>query len=148
MPGSAGPRTCYHDRVVRVVPIAAGRQDVSHCHAMALRWLFLASLLLYVLTAGSNFTSGDAYAELRVAQSLVDHGWFDEAASPKCTPGSGYGEPGTDGRCYATHGIGYSLLLLPAYLLAKGTIAAFWSPIATPGPTASRSIWSAGPPAC
>lgn len=108
--------------------VAAGRQPASTTGRAPLALLFFASLMLYLFTAGSNFSSGDAYAELRVTQSLVEHRWFDEQPSPKCLPGSGYGEPGRDGRCYASHGIGYSLLLVPGYLLARAAIGVFGLP--------------------
>jgi hypothetical protein len=81
-------------------------------------WLFLAAFLIYWFTAGSNFTSGDAYAELNVSNSLLRHGWFDV---PVMRPGqicAGWGCLGVDGRYYASHGIGYSLWLIPFLLLA------------------------------
>jgi hypothetical protein len=82
-------------------------------------WLFAASFFFYWFTAGSNFTSGDAYAELNVANSLIGHGWFNV---PVLKPGqlcAGWGCQGVDGRFYATHGIGYSLWLIPFLLLAR-----------------------------
>lgn len=85
--------------------------------------LGLVAFLTYLLTGGSNFASGDAFSELRVAQSLLQHGWVDV---PRIKPDqicAGWGCRGADGRFYATHGIGYSLFLLPFYAAADAVIA-------------------------
>jgi len=133
--GTCLPWTAWYELFVLLLPAA---RTVPDCHAVTLRWLFLTSLLVYLLTAGSNFTSGDAYAELRVTQSLVDHRWFDEAASAKCTARIGLPESrrrmadamrrtASATRC----------CLVPAYLLAQGHDRRVQYPLlATPGPTA------------
>ena len=96
--------------------------DREQKHQLVL-WLFLASLLVYLFTAGANFSGGDSYAELHVTESLITHGQFDV---PILKPGqtcAGWGCRGVDGRYYASHAIGYSLLLAPFYLTARAVIA-------------------------
>ncbi|MDB5073970.1 MAG: hypothetical protein JWO42_149, partial [Chloroflexi bacterium] len=87
-------------------------------HAV-LRWLFFSTTLVYLFSAGSNFSSGDSFSELHVTDSLLSHGWIDvpiQKAGQLC---AGWGCQGADGRFYSTHGIGYSLFLIPFYLIAK-----------------------------
>ncbi|MGH2390417.1 MAG: hypothetical protein ACRDIE_19630, partial [Chloroflexota bacterium] len=91
-------------------------------------WLFLAVCLAYLLTAGSNFSSGDTFAELRVSQSLVERGAFDV---PIMKPGqicAGWGCRGVDGHYYASHGIGFSLFLAPFYVGAATVVKVFSPP--------------------
>ena len=104
------------------VPAASGPASRT-----LLRRLFVASLLIYLLTAGANFSSGDSAAELRVAQSLAEHGWVDvpQQKQQRC---GGWGCQGSDGRFYATHAIGYSLFLLPFYAGAQGIVRLLHSP--------------------
>ena len=85
-------------------------------------WLFLTVGLAYLLTAGSNFSSGDSFAELRVTQSLVDHG---SVYVPIINPNqicAGWGCRGIGGRYFASHGIGFSVFLIPFYLGAKAAV--------------------------
>ena len=89
----------------------------------AVFWLFSVTLLAYLLSAGSNFSSGDSYAELHVTASLVDHGWIDVPVQQARQTCAGWGCQGIDGRFYATHGIGYSLYLLPFYLPVHALLA-------------------------
>ncbi len=93
-----------------------------------LLWLFVFAALAYLLTAGSNFSSGDAISELHVTASLVHHGWVDVPIEDPHTICAGWGCQGTDGRYYATHGIGYSLMLLPFYLVADAVQNVFQVP--------------------
>jgi hypothetical protein len=83
-------------------------------------WLFAAVFFIYLFSAGSNFTSGDSYAELHVTASLLDHRWFDVPVQQQGQRCAGWGCRGSDGRFYASHGIGYSLALVPFYLAAEG----------------------------
>jgi len=108
--------------VLTPVPAAPGP-----ARRILLRWLFIASLLLYMVTAGANFSSGDSSAELRVAQSLAEHGWVDVPQQKHQLCG-GWGCQGADRRFYATHAIGYSLFLLPFYAGAQGTVRLLHSP--------------------
>lgn len=98
---------------------AIGRAD-----RRVVRWLFVASLLVYLFTAGSNFSSGDAQSELRVDQALIDHGWVNVPQGKAGQLCGGWGCQGADGRFYATHGIGYPLYLLPFYVVALTTARA------------------------
>jgi hypothetical protein len=90
-----------------------------------LRWLFVATLLVYLFTAGSNITSGDAYAELNVTQSLLIHGWFDVPVQNPHVLSAGWGVRGVDGHWYASHGLGQSLFFVPFFLLARAAAAVF-----------------------
>ena len=101
--------------------------EVGPARRALLLWLFVASLLLYLVTAGANFSSGDSAAELRVAQSLAEHGWVDVPQQKQQLCG-GWGCHGADGRFYATHAVGYSLFLLPFYAGAQGIVRLLHSP--------------------
>ena len=85
-------------------------------------WLFFATALIYLFTAGSNFSSGDSFAELHVTSSLVGHGWFDVPVQAPGTRCAGWGCQGTDGKFYATHAIGYSVFMIPFYGLAQAAL--------------------------
>ncbi|HWE62890.1 MAG TPA: hypothetical protein VHB98_14345 [Chloroflexota bacterium] len=102
-------------------PVRAVRSARDVDIARVIRWLCLTCLLFYLFTAGSNFSSGDAQSELRVDQGLVDHGWVDVPQGKTGQLCGGWGCQGVDGRFYATHGIGYSLYLLPFYVVALVT---------------------------
>lgn len=78
------------------------------------RWLFLAVLGMYVLTAAGQFQTVDAAQELGVAVSLR-HGDGFRSAFP-VSPGGGT-TIGRDGAPYAGHDIGSSLLYLPVALV-------------------------------
>lgn len=91
-------------------------------------WLSLFVFLLYLLSAGSNFASGDSLSELRVSQSLVNHGGFDVPIVAPHTTCAGWGCRGLNGRYFASHGIGFSLFLLPFYGLARAVMALVPSP--------------------
>ena len=100
-------------------PAALARRAAEPAVERLICWLFAAATLAYVLTAGSNFTSGDAAAELQVARGLIEHGWVDV---PRLKPGelcAGWGVLGSGGAFFPSHGIGFSLLLAPLYLLAR-----------------------------
>lgn len=88
-------------------------------------WLGIAVCLVYLLTAGSNFSSGDSFSELRVTQSLVEHGAANVPISNPHQRCAGWGCRGSDGRYYASHGIAFSLYLLPFYGLAQTAIKIF-----------------------
>jgi hypothetical protein len=83
-----------------------------------LAWLLISTTLLYVFTAGSNFSSGDSFSELRVTDSLLAHGQVNVPVQQPGQTCAGWGCRGRDGRFYATHGIGYSLYLIPFFLIA------------------------------
>jgi hypothetical protein len=85
-------------------------------------WLFLSVCLAYLLTAGSNFASGDSFAELRVTQSLVEHGSVNVPIVNPNQVCAGWGCRGISGRYFASHGIGFSVLLVPFYLSAKAAV--------------------------
>lgn len=117
MPASERPPILHNHHYQKLTSDLAARPAAPPWRVFL--WLFAASFFLYWFTAGSNFTSGDAYAELNVSNSLLTHGWFDV---PILKPGqlcAGWGCQGVDGRFYATHGIGYSLWLIPFLLLAR-----------------------------
>ncbi len=82
-------------------------------------WLFIASLTIYAFTAGSNFTSGDSFAELHVTSSVLGHGWFDVPVQKAGVACAGWGCRGADGRYYASHAAGYSIFLIPFYGVAE-----------------------------
>jgi len=93
--------------------------------------LCLAVLLLYLLSAGSNFSSGDSISELHVSQSLVGHGGVDVPIVDPRTLCAGWGCRGLHGRYYASHGIGFSLYLLPFYGVAQAAITLLSAPRCT-----------------
>ncbi len=93
-----------------------------------LAWFFVAVCLAYVLTAGSNFSSGDTFAELRVAQSLVERGAFDVPVVHPEQICAGWGCRGVGGHYYASHGIGFSLFLAPFYIVANTVVKVFAPP--------------------
>jgi hypothetical protein len=106
----------------------SGEHHTSRAARRVVLWLFLASALLYLFTAGANFSGGDSYSELHVTESLVTHGGFDV---PILKPGqicAGWGCRGVDGRYYASHAIGYSLFLVPFYVTARAAVAALGAP--------------------
>jgi hypothetical protein len=85
-------------------------------------WLFLTVCLAYLLTAGSNFSSGDSFAELRVTQSLVERGSVNVPVVNPSQVCAGWGCRGMGGRYFASHGIGFSVFLVPFYLSAKAAV--------------------------
>ncbi len=91
-------------------------------------WLFLTVCLAYLLTAGSNFSSGDSFAELRVTQSLLDHRSVNVPIVNPSQVCAGWGCRGVGGRYFASHGIGFSLFFAPFYLGAKATVQALSPP--------------------
>lgn len=93
-----------------------------------LAWLFIATALTYLFFAGSNFSSGDTFSELHVADSIMSHAGVDV---PVQTPGqtcAGWGCQGSDGRFYSTHGIGNSLFLIPFLGTARAAQALLHAP--------------------
>lgn len=81
------------------------------------------SLLIWIaltgLAFGGRLCTTDVLAQLQVAQSFT-------GARPFLTASDGWTVEGVDGRSYVPHGIGYSILLLPAALagLAAGEAVA------------------------
>jgi hypothetical protein len=102
------------------VPRAKARRVIA--------WIFLASALLYLFTAGANFSGGDSYSELHVTESLVTHHGVDVPILKAGQVCAGWGCRGADGRFYASHAIGYSIFLLPFYLTARLAIAVTSAP--------------------
>ncbi|HXT35062.1 MAG TPA: hypothetical protein VN837_05755 [Chloroflexota bacterium] len=105
------------------VPSPAAGERAAPRRRPLLVWLCLFVFLLYLLSAGSNFASGDTLSELRVSQSLVSHGGFDVPIVAAHTLCAGWGCRGLDGHYFASHGIGFSLFLLPFYGLAQAALA-------------------------
>lgn len=75
------------------------------------RSLFALVVMVYAATmAGGIKGVDDLVAEHQVAVSMVSHAWFD--VSP-----SGFARIGPDGRSYSSHGVGESILMLPAAMV-------------------------------
>jgi hypothetical protein len=91
-------------------------------------WFFLTVCFAYLLTAGSNFSSGDSFAELRVAQSLLERGAVNVPIVNPDQICAGWGCRGVGGRYFASHGIGFSLYLAPFLSAAKAAIKLFSPP--------------------
>jgi hypothetical protein len=108
------------------------------------RWLFLAFLAVYLLTASGRIDSGDGGTVFQVTDSIMRGRGFAISASvleqdllgprgeriPRETvSGSGYGAFGVDGRYYAKYGVGQSVAAIPFYGLGELAHALFrsWS---------------------
>jgi hypothetical protein len=79
--------------------------------------LFAATALVYALTAPGHLGTSDMRVEFAVAQSIVGQGDFTVAHSLPYEP-----VPflvGPDGRHYTDHGLGQSILLVPAALIGR-----------------------------
>ncbi|MEO8898780.1 MAG: hypothetical protein ABI352_04940 [Candidatus Dormibacter sp.] len=79
--------------------------------------LFAATAIVYALTAPGHLGTTDMRVEFAVAQSIVDQGDFTVAHSLPYEP-----VPylvGPDGRHYTDHGLGQSILLIPAALVGR-----------------------------
>jgi hypothetical protein len=79
--------------------------------------LFAVTALAYALTAPGHLGTSDMRVELAVAQSMVGEGNFTVSHSLPYEP-----VPyliGPDGRHYTDHGLGQSVLLIPAALVAR-----------------------------
>jgi len=98
------------------------------------KWLALAFLSLYLLTASGRIDSGDGQAMYQVTDSLLNGRGFVISAAGNDEPflgargeiipsqsvqGSSYGAFGVDGRYYAKSGPGQSVAAIPFYLLGK-----------------------------
>ena len=79
--------------------------------------LFAFVLVAYLLTAAGHVQSVDVGQELDVARSMVSQHSFT------IPPGTPYA-PGAHGERFSAHGIGESLLLLPAVLVSRAVPAA------------------------
>jgi hypothetical protein len=86
--------------------------------------LFLAFFLLYSISSPGNMI-GDSEVRWRVAESLVDTGWFDIPPEAARLPAVG-----ADGKLYCFYGPGQSLLLVPFVLIGKA-LAAMPLPVKT-----------------
>lgn len=79
------------------------------------RWLFAATLGLYVFTAGGSLTTSDAVGTFEVAASLVER--HSVAMSGNVLGRDG--QRGVDGRYYAPFGLAQSLYDVPFYLAGR-----------------------------
>jgi len=98
------------------------------------KWLFLAFLALYLLTASGRIDSGDGHVMFQVTDSIMrGEGFAISPALPEqdllgphgeripheTIYGSGAGAFGVDGRYYAQYGPGQSFAAIPFYLLGR-----------------------------
>ena len=113
------------------------------------KWLFLAFLSFYLLTASCRIDSGDGEAMYQVTDSMLNGRGFvisdtaptqdflgsrGERIPREVLGGSGYGAYGVDGRYYAKYGPGQSFAAIPFYLIGRlaywirpGWSEAFWT---------------------
>jgi len=87
-----------------------------------LSWLilgvFLIFLGIYLLTSGGHFHVTDEGAMCFMAESIVDHGWFDVPLNPN-TRG---GRIGPDGLYYMPFGVMQPLLSIPFLILGRWAV--------------------------
>ena len=107
---------------------ARAKAGIGRAARPVLLWLFVSTALIYLFTASSNFSSGDSFSELHATDSMVTHAWFDVPVQKAGETCAGWGCQGTDGRFYATHGIGYSVFMIPFYGLAQAEIHTVGAP--------------------
>jgi hypothetical protein len=128
---------CRASTTQSVTPARIGEKPNGGAHGNAgtrndtrplLLWLFVSTALIYLFTASSNFSSGDSFSELHVTDSMVTHAWFDVPVQKAGETCAGWGCQGTDGRFYSTHGIGYSVFMIPFYGLAQAEIHSVGAP--------------------
>src|SRR4029077_2358341 len=93
---------------------AAGGVGAASRRKIALA-LLGATALVYMLTAPGHLGTVDMRAEFAVAQSIVGNGDF--TVSPSLPYVTVPYVVGPDGKHYAAHGLGQSLLLIPAALV-------------------------------
>lgn len=74
------------------------------------RWIFLVLGLVYLVTLGGHFYSGDGIEVARTAESLVLRG---ELALSRAEGERDWGYPGRDGKRYAPYALGQSLVEAP-----------------------------------
>src|SRR5438552_19114835 len=84
----------------------------------ALLGLFLVSLAGYAFTANGHVQTSDAYQELAVSTRIAAGHGFD-LPGLDAVPGGGV-RPGKDGKIYAAHDLGSSLLYLPMAMTVPG----------------------------
>jgi hypothetical protein len=110
-------------------------------HPAATLAVFAAALAVYLLSAPGHLQTVDIRAEFAVAQSIAGRGDF--TVNPNLPYVTVPSEPGIDGRRYSHHGLGQSLLMLPAAVV--GQLAGCPSDPGLCPPDAQRTAeWAAG----
>jgi hypothetical protein len=97
---------------------------ITRCHVRAASLLFLASLLIYSLTAYGGLRSPDSEMIFRVGQSLADGTGF--SVEPiDIYPRFGIA-PGEDGRLYSVYPPAESLAIAPVIMMAQAANRTGW----------------------